>query len=53
MTILGHDDVLYPDYLSVIDDLIKKHPEASLYQTHFNFIDEKGEYNKVMCGHGK
>lgn len=43
MTILGHDDVLYPDYLSVIDDLIKKHPEASVYQTHFNFIDEKGD----------
>ena len=42
MTILGHDDILYPEYLEVIDKLIESHPKASLYQTHFNFIDGKG-----------
>lgn len=43
MTIMGHDDVLYPDYLSTIDNLIEQFPDAGLYQTHFNFIDGKGK----------
>ena len=44
MTIIGHDDVLDSKYLSVIDKLISKYPDASLYQTHFRLIDERGEY---------
>ena len=43
MTIAGHDDVFYPDYLTTIDDLILNNPGGSLFQTHFNFIDSKGE----------
>ena len=43
MTMVGADDVLYPDYLQTIDDLIIKHPGASLYQTHFRFINEEGK----------
>lgn len=43
MTMIGADDVLYPDYLQTIDDLINKHPAASLYQTHFRFINEEGK----------
>lgn len=39
MTLIGHDDVLYPDFLSTIDELTKGHPKASLYHTHYNFID--------------
>lgn len=42
MTIIGHDDILQADYLAVIDELINKHPKASLYQTHFKLIDAKG-----------
>lgn len=42
MTILGHDDVLHPNYLAEMNNLIQKHPNASLYQTHFQFIDSKG-----------
>ena len=42
MTIIGHDDLLHPDYLATMDALIKKHPKASLYQAHFKFIDAKG-----------
>jgi len=42
MTILGHDDLLYPNYLATIDQLIQRFPDAGLYQTHFNFIDGAG-----------
>lgn len=40
LTILGHDDLLHPDYLGNMDELIAEHPYAGLYQTHFDFIDE-------------
>ena len=43
MTIMGHDDVLYPHYLDTINKLIESFPDAGLYQTHFNFINGKGE----------
>lgn len=43
ITLIGHDDVLDNDYLQVMDLLIEKFPEASLYQTHFRFIDEHGK----------
>ncbi|RYD89373.1 MAG: glycosyltransferase, partial [Sphingobacteriales bacterium] len=43
MTIMGHDDILYPNYLATIDQLITTNPDAGLYQTHFNFIDENGD----------
>ena len=42
MTMIGHDDLLQPHYLQEMDNLIGRHPEAGIYQTHFTFIDEKG-----------
>jgi glycosyltransferase involved in cell wall biosynthesis len=42
MTMIGHDDLLEPDYLSVMDELIRAHPRASVYQTHFKYIDSRG-----------
>lgn len=39
ITLIGHDDVLMPDYLQIMDDLIRQNPDASLYQTHSIFID--------------
>lgn len=39
LTILGQDDILHPDYLETINNLIGQYPEASLYQTHFNYIN--------------
>ena len=39
ITLIGHDDILDPHYLSVMDKLIARHPKASLYQTHFRKID--------------
>lgn len=42
MTMIGHDDLLQPFYLREMDTLIGKHPQASLYQTHFSYIDQDG-----------
>lgn len=42
ITLIGHDDLLGPFYLEEMDRLIQAHPDASLYQSHFNFIDAKG-----------
>ena len=39
LTILGSDDLLYPNFLSEIARLIEAQPGASLYHTHFNLID--------------
>ncbi|MDZ4795739.1 MAG: glycosyltransferase family 2 protein [Bacteroidota bacterium] len=47
MIITGHDDIMHPDYLEVMDELIRKHPTASLYQSHFNFIDEYGAITRA------
>jgi glycosyltransferase involved in cell wall biosynthesis len=44
MTMIGHDDLLHPGYLQEMDDLIERHPAASLYQTHFKYIDGKGNF---------
>jgi len=44
MTILGHDDLLYAGFLQEIVQLVKGYPEASLYQTHFDLIDEHGRH---------
>jgi len=43
ITLIGHDDILLPNYLEEMDSLIQQYPDAALYQTHFNFIDAKGE----------
>lgn len=42
ITLIGHDDVLDPHYLVTMDALIDRHPGASLYQTHYRFIDARG-----------
>lgn len=42
ITLIGHDDILYPNFLEVIDKLVLSNPEASLFHTHFNFINAEG-----------
>jgi len=42
ITLIGHDDILDKNYLAVMDQLIQKHPNASLYQAHFRYINAKG-----------
>ena len=43
LTIIGHDDILDKAYLEVMDSLIKKYPQASLYQSHFRYINSSGK----------
>ncbi len=43
ITLIGHDDLLYPNFLENIDHLIKKFPTAGLYHAHFHFIDATGK----------
>lgn len=46
VTLIGHDDVLCPDFLSNISHLINDYPNAGLYHTHFNFIDAEGKIKR-------
>lgn len=41
-TILGHDDVLLPNYLDEMGKLIAANSDASLYQTAYTYIDKNG-----------
>lgn len=43
LTILGHDDIFYPEFLQEIVNLIATEPDASLYITHFHIIDSDGK----------
>jgi len=47
ITLIGHDDILDPHYLAVMDDLIARYPDASLYQSHFRYIDSNGKRIKA------
>lgn len=43
ITCIGHDDILLPGYLEEMNALLEQYPDAALYQSHFNFIDARGE----------
>lgn len=43
MTMIGHDDLLDPNYLEVINQTINDNPNANLYLTHFRLIDSQGK----------
>lgn len=42
LSVLGHDDIFYPEFLQEIVTLIAQEPAASLYITHFHIIDSDG-----------
>jgi len=44
MTLIGHDDRLLTDFLKEMKNLIIQFPDASLYQSHFNYINAKGDF---------
>ena len=46
MTILGYDDILEKTFLSSMNELINTYPEASLYHSHFKYINHKTEFIK-------
>lgn len=58
ITLIGHDDLLHPHYLEEMSGLIDKHPGASLYQSHFSFINFRGNFmrhcmpmDEIQSGH--
>jgi glycosyltransferase involved in cell wall biosynthesis len=42
LTILGHDDVFYPEFLQEVATLITEEPKASLYHVQLEEIDPSG-----------
>jgi len=42
ITMIGHDDVLYREFLAIVSRLIRRHPGASLYQTGARLINGRG-----------
>jgi glycosyltransferase involved in cell wall biosynthesis len=44
ITLIGHDDILLPHYLQEMNTLIEQHPLASLYQAHFSYMNESGNF---------
>jgi glycosyltransferase involved in cell wall biosynthesis len=42
-TLIGHDDILDSHYLEEMNRLIELHPTASLYTSHFRYIDAQGK----------
>lgn len=43
VTVIGHDDLLEPDFLQEINSLIQRESAANLYLTHFKLIDSNGQ----------
>jgi glycosyltransferase involved in cell wall biosynthesis len=43
ITIIGHDDLLDKNYLTVMNNLIHAEPHATLYQAHFRFVNASGK----------
>ena len=41
-TTIGHDDFYLPNFLELADELVARQPDASLYQTHFDLVDQSG-----------
>ncbi len=39
---VGHDDRLDAGYLSIVDGLMRRFPDAALFTTHFRLIDPRG-----------
>ncbi len=42
MTLIGHDDILGPEFLMTIKGLIERYPNAALYQTGSRLINSEG-----------
>lgn len=40
VSFIGHDDHLYPDFVARMKALAAAHPGASLFQSHFDLVDE-------------
>ncbi len=47
VTFLSHDDYFYSDFLMNIANLVETEPEATLYQTMFDLIDQNGRLRRA------
>jgi glycosyltransferase involved in cell wall biosynthesis len=47
MTIMGQDDLLDASYLQVMNDLIERQPDATLYHAHFRYIHNNGNFQRT------
>ena len=43
LTLIGHDDMLDPGFLTAINELIERYPESALYQTGARLINSEGK----------
>jgi glycosyltransferase involved in cell wall biosynthesis len=43
MTVIGHDDLFDPEFLSTVMDIIDRYPDAALYQTGSRLINANGQ----------
>jgi glycosyltransferase involved in cell wall biosynthesis len=43
LTFIGHDDWLYPDFVARAKQMASQWPEATLYQTPLDLVDENGK----------
>jgi glycosyltransferase involved in cell wall biosynthesis len=46
ITVIGHDDLLDPNYLGVMEQLISENCDATLYQAHYRYIDGAGNFKR-------
>lgn len=42
VSLIGHDDILQPDFLSTMAAMIEQHQDASLFYANFEFINANG-----------
>lgn len=42
LSLIGHDDILHPDFLSTMATLIRENQAASLFYAHFDFVNANG-----------
>jgi glycosyltransferase involved in cell wall biosynthesis len=47
ITFLSHDDRLLPEFLATCVKLIAKHPDASVYTTHFHLIGHNDKFLRL------
>ncbi len=43
ITLIGHDDVMDEHFLAEMNGLVERFPAASLYLSHYRFIDQNGK----------
>lgn len=54
ITLIGHDDIMESGFLENMSRLIDSNPQASLYLSHYDFIDQNGNIisaSKPLEGH--